>query len=228
MHRAIDTRRSTIVPEQITHILVPVDFGVHADGAIEFAVTIAQRFGGTVDLLHVVEDPFVSGAWNAEAFTPNIPELLDQMIADAHRRLDKMEAAAADEGIPLATKVVTGKPSHAIVEHAKTGAFDLIVMSSHGRTTTPRPRGPFPRQPSRRITPTGLAWSSICASALRADEISDEPVARELLDFLERSRLLEQMGRTPHDVEFDVRCRHVMHHVTIHLDHRHILAADDE
>jgi nucleotide-binding universal stress UspA family protein len=32
---------------------------------------------------------------------------------------------------------VTGKPSHAIVEHAKTGAFDLIVMSSHGRTGLP-------------------------------------------------------------------------------------------
>ena len=122
------------MPEQITHILVPVDFSVHAEGAIEFAVTIAQRFGGTVELLHVVEDPFVSGAWSAEAFTPNIPELLNQMTAGAQRRLDSMTAAAADKGIPLTTKVVTGEPSHTIVEYANAGAFDLIVMSSHGRT----------------------------------------------------------------------------------------------
>ena len=125
------------MPEQITHILVPVDFSVHAEGAIDFAVTIAQRFGGTVELLHVVEDPFVSGAWNAEAFTPNIPELLDQMTAGAHRRLDSITAAAAAKGIPLAASVVTGEPSHAIVDHAKAGAFDLIVMSSHGRTGLP-------------------------------------------------------------------------------------------
>ena len=104
---------------------------------IEFAVTIAQGFGGTVELLHVVEDPFVSGAWNAEAFTPNIPELLAQMTADAQRRLDSMKAAAADKGILLATKVVTGEPSHTIVEYANAGAFNLIVMSSHGRTGLP-------------------------------------------------------------------------------------------
>jgi nucleotide-binding universal stress UspA family protein len=37
-------------------------------------------------------------------------------------------------GIAAAATVVTGEPSQAIVEHAKTGAFDLIVMSTQGRT----------------------------------------------------------------------------------------------
>jgi universal stress protein A len=122
------------MPEPITHILVPVDFSTHSERALELAIAIAQRFGGSIELLHVVEDPFVSGAWNAEAFTPNIPELLDQLTANARRRLEAMKTSATKDRIALAANVVTGEPSQTIVEHAKAGAFDLIVMSTHGRT----------------------------------------------------------------------------------------------
>lgn len=122
------------MPEQIRHILVPIDFSVHSERALEFAVAVAQRFGGAVELLHVIEDPFVSGAWSSEAFTPNIPELLDQLIGNARKRLEAMQAAAAKGGGVLTATVVTGEPSTAIVDHAKAGAFDLIVMSTQGRT----------------------------------------------------------------------------------------------
>ena len=120
--------------EQITHILVPVDFSGHSEAAIRYAAMLAKHVGGTVQLLHVVEDPFVSGAWSAEAFTPNIPELLNQVIADARVRLDELKTAAASEGVTFTTNVVTGRPAHAITEQAKTGALDLIVMGTHGRT----------------------------------------------------------------------------------------------
>ena len=120
--------------EQITRILVPVDFSAHSENAVNYATKLAQRFGGTVELLHVVEDLFASGAWRAEAFTPNIPELMNDLMADARRRLDALKTAAAKGGVTLATHVVTGQPSRLITEFAKTGAFDLIVMGTHGRT----------------------------------------------------------------------------------------------
>jgi universal stress protein A len=120
--------------EPFTHILVPVDFSVHAEKAVNYATTLAQRFGGTGELLHVVEDPFVSGAWSADAFTPDIPELMNDLIADARARLDALKTAAAKVGVTFTTKVVTGKPSRVIADHAKTGAFDLIVMGTHGYT----------------------------------------------------------------------------------------------
>jgi nucleotide-binding universal stress UspA family protein len=50
--------------EAITRILVPVDFSAHSDRALRYATTLADRFNATVEVLHVVEDPFVSGAWS--------------------------------------------------------------------------------------------------------------------------------------------------------------------
>ena len=120
--------------EQMTHILVPVDFSEHSDTAVRHATMFAQRVNGSIELLHVVEDPFVSGAWSAEAFTPNIPELLDQVIANARVRLDALRSAVASEGVTLTANVVTGRPAQAIVERARSGAFGLIVMGTHGRT----------------------------------------------------------------------------------------------
>jgi nucleotide-binding universal stress UspA family protein len=119
--------------ETISRVLVPVDFSVHAEKAMHYATTLAERFGGTVELLHVVEDPFVSGAWASEAFTPNIPELLNDLMSDARRRIEALKATIATGGIRIEANVLLGQPAEAIGERAKTGGFDLIVMGTHGR-----------------------------------------------------------------------------------------------
>ncbi len=61
----------------------------------------------------------------------------------------------------------------------------------------------------------------------RATEIPPEPVSGELLDLLERSRLLEKMRRARNDLELHV-CVHLAHGVAIHLDHRLIVSTDDQ
>jgi nucleotide-binding universal stress UspA family protein len=40
--------------EHITRILVPMDFSPHAERAFGYATTLAQRFGATLRLVHVV------------------------------------------------------------------------------------------------------------------------------------------------------------------------------
>jgi len=120
--------------EAIARILVPVDFSAHSNRALRYATTLADRFGATLELLHVVDDPFVSGAWSAEAFVPNIPELLNDLIAGARGRLGELKAAATGPRPIVDTTVITGRPAHSIIEYAKAGGFDLIVMGTHGRT----------------------------------------------------------------------------------------------
>jgi universal stress protein A len=120
--------------ETITKILVPVDFSAHSDRAFGYATTLAQRFSAGLGLIHVVEDPFITGAWNTEVYVPNAGELLKELIANAEQRLATLKESAGALGLTAETAVITGRPSHAIAEYAKEGGFDLIVMGTHGRT----------------------------------------------------------------------------------------------
>ena len=118
----------------ITNILVPVDFSPHAEHAFTYATTLAERFGAKLVLLYVVDDSFATGGWSSEIYVPNVPELMENLIADADRRLATLKASAAALGLTAETAVIRGRPAHAIVEHAQNGGFDLIVMGTHGRT----------------------------------------------------------------------------------------------
>jgi nucleotide-binding universal stress UspA family protein len=115
-------------------ILVPVDFSPQSERAVEYAATLARAFDGSVDLLHVVEDPLVTGTWPTDVFLPNMPELLDSAIATARVRLERMATLSPSDRRPVRTDVVAGQPFHAIVDHARNGAYDLIVMGTHGRS----------------------------------------------------------------------------------------------
>ena len=118
----------------ITNILVPVDFSPHAEHAFTYATTLAERFGAKLALVYVVDDSFVTGGWSSEIYVSNVPELIENLIADADRRLATLKASAAALGLTAETAVIRGRPAHAIGEHAKNGGFNLIVMGTHGRT----------------------------------------------------------------------------------------------
>ena len=120
--------------EPITRILVPVDFSSHSDRAFRYAVRLATRFGASMELLHVVDNPIASGALSAEVYVPDLPQILDNLLREAEKRLTALKSVAAGDGVYAATHVLTGQPAHTIVEHARAGGFDLIVMGTHGRT----------------------------------------------------------------------------------------------
>jgi nucleotide-binding universal stress UspA family protein len=120
--------------ETISRILVPVDFSPHSGRAFRYAAMLAQRLGATLELLHVVEDPFLTGAWSAEVYVPNIPALMTTLIAEADQQLTRLKAEAAAMGVAADCAVITGGPPHAIVDRARTGGFDVIVMGTRGRT----------------------------------------------------------------------------------------------
>ena len=120
--------------ETIKQILVPVDFSAHSDRAVRYATTLAKGLGAHVTLLHVVEDPFVTGAWQSEAFVPNIPELLNELVKAADARMAEIKTRLLAQGLVAETAVITGQPAREIVAHATADGFDLIVMGTHGRT----------------------------------------------------------------------------------------------
>jgi len=113
-------------------ILVPMDFSAPSDAALEYARVVAGRFGASLHLLHVAEDPY-RAIYSAEVFVPEVEGLRDQILDDSLGRLaDKLQPSDVDE-LRATAEAVIGTPAGSIVEYAAGHDIDLIVMGTHGR-----------------------------------------------------------------------------------------------
>src|SRR5262249_54301535 len=62
-------------------ILVPIDFSPPSDAALEYARSVAGRYGASLHLLHVAEDPY-HAFYSAEVFVPEIEGLREEILSD--------------------------------------------------------------------------------------------------------------------------------------------------
>ena len=123
-----------MMTDTIRRILVPVDFSAHSERATQYACELAARVGARVELLHVVDDPFLSNAWSPEIFLAAPVQILDELVADASIRLSAYTSTAECRTVALHSVVLRGQAAPMIVAHAASCDVDLIVMGTHGRT----------------------------------------------------------------------------------------------
>jgi nucleotide-binding universal stress UspA family protein len=118
----------------ITRILVPTDFGAASSVALDYAIAIARRFGASLRLLHVVDDPCATAAtWGSEIYIGCGPALRDSLIDEAATKLSALLAQAEACGVAARSEVRLGWPAEVIAEAADAEAIDLIVMGTRGR-----------------------------------------------------------------------------------------------
>ena len=111
-------------------ILVPTDFSEEADAAKVYEAMLAESFGATLHVLHVIVDPLAMG-WGVDAsFLPQLLERTERAVRD---QLDKVVTAADRKQLGARVIVETGSPATKIVEYADKNGIDLIVMGTHGR-----------------------------------------------------------------------------------------------
>jgi universal stress protein A len=117
----------------ITRILVPTDFSAASDAALTLARSIARQFGASINLVHVFEDPFTSGAFVGDG-TVTLPLDVRESLEQLAREHLAARHAEHIGTLPLSsTELLTGSTSRRIVEHADSADADLIVMGTHGR-----------------------------------------------------------------------------------------------
>ena len=113
-------------------ILVAVDGSAHALATIEALIQRLGWFKSPVELTLFYSHPPLpykhAAAWaGKEAIHSYYEEECDEALAAARTLLD-------DRGIAHADEKRVGEPAHEIVAFAAAGAFDLIVMGTHGHT----------------------------------------------------------------------------------------------
>jgi universal stress protein A len=100
---------------KLERILVPVDFSPGAKKALELALVFAERFQATIDVLHVL------ASWSNR---PHAEQQLKELLLPVW----------SPSSLKVGLTIEEGEPAEKIVELAEKGGYELIVMSTHGRS----------------------------------------------------------------------------------------------
>ena len=125
---------------RLTKVLVPTDFSEPSAKALLYGRALARNFGASLHVLHTVEEPLAQG-WSTYGFPAVLPELRVQVLADAQRRLERLEdleVVCALEGggvghVPLAHRALH------LLDRGVAALLQPLSQAAHQRAEVSRP-----------------------------------------------------------------------------------------
>jgi nucleotide-binding universal stress UspA family protein len=121
---------------RINRILIPHDGSEYADKALFWALDIAEKYNAKAEVINVIplSGLFSTSMHPLEAGAPLLEPSLQRSRESAHRMVTSVleKARLSKPSVAISSKILEGKPAEKIVEAAKEGGFDLIVMGSRG------------------------------------------------------------------------------------------------
>jgi universal stress protein A len=115
----------------VQHVLVPIDFSATADGALAYAMALAQQFHARLTLLHVLD---LTPVTMEEMTAGVVATYLDDLETDAQHLLQASRERVQRAGLQGESLLVQGTPTQTIIDTAGEQGVDLIIMGTHGRT----------------------------------------------------------------------------------------------
>lgn len=107
-------------------ILVPIDGSEHSRHALQYALGLAQCQGAQVVLLHSYgRIPMLIGGEAREELTKELRE-------ESGKLFEPFVATMREAGMEPELVIREGRPENVIVEEARKGGYNLIVMGSRG------------------------------------------------------------------------------------------------
>lgn len=127
-------------------ILCPVDLSAFSLEALKLAVKVVEASEGTLDILHVIHNPF-DEIYMSE-ITQTDPALIDVYAGEPQRRAKILRATEEHSEVLLKQfcrdvvqhygkvrfHVRKGDPFEAILDATEDLRTDLVVLATHGRT----------------------------------------------------------------------------------------------
>jgi len=114
--------------------LVAIDGSEHANKALDYALDLAEKYSATVTILNVFQEPVMGYLGEPFAYPVPLAEYTKE-LRDSHGKMLSKALEKAEKAKPhlkISAILKQGRPSDRIVETAKEGDFDLIVMGHRG------------------------------------------------------------------------------------------------
>ncbi len=119
---------------KIEKILAPIDFSEGSTESLAYAEYLGETFDSVIMVLHVIE-PMIPPTIGSPLSTPTPYTVQDKKHEDVEQYFGYfMETFSAKGKKRVIKKLVDGRPHQVIVDLAKEGKFDLIIMGTHGKT----------------------------------------------------------------------------------------------
>lgn len=116
-------------------ILVGVDGSQHSDKAFDTALDLAEKYSASILVISVIPSIMHFGIGREGSEPPMWPSKViegqrgyhEKVLAEALQKAKKIKP-----DLDVSTKLAEGQPANKIIETAKEGNFDLIILGSRG------------------------------------------------------------------------------------------------
>ena len=117
---------------KLQNILCPTDFSELSIGALTYAGLLAEKFGGSLHVLHVVDQAYQYWMAMGPESIPVGPSV-DEMMDTAKKQMAEFIGEHVPKSVKATTEITSGRPFLEIIRVAKERGVDLIVLGTHGR-----------------------------------------------------------------------------------------------
>ena len=115
--------------KDVNRILVVSRSTRYCQKAVHYGVSIAQKYGAKLFVIHVIHDPFSYEGWNLPivSFQREYEKICQEVKADIDRIIE------AEKTLGLAIKAVMkdGNPTDEVIKMVKEENIDLLIMLAH-------------------------------------------------------------------------------------------------
>ncbi len=117
---------------EIKKILFPIDLSDNSGKVFPYVLSLSEKYGADICLLHVVED---FAKWGGGIYIPHIPleQYREDALKGAERALKDLCERQLQKYPHFQTKIVYGDPAQEILKTVASENIDLVVMGTHGR-----------------------------------------------------------------------------------------------
>lgn len=117
----------------IKKILVGTDFSSNSDKAVDYAVSLAEKFGADILLVHIIESFAYSVTDTATVISHE-----KALLVTASALLDNLLKKLVEQNVSVKSELAQGSPHREIIKKAEKYGADLIVVGTHGRSAIER------------------------------------------------------------------------------------------
>lgn len=116
----------------VKRILVISTSTQYSRRAVHYGVSLSQKYGAEVSVLHVMYDPFSLEGWNLPIpYLRSLQEEQKKMQADIKKELDDIIASEKTKGMRIKEFVREGEPVDEILRVVKDEKIDLMILLAH-------------------------------------------------------------------------------------------------